>query len=1566
MERSKTNATSSGRSFLSRTLTRRDDGEQSSEDGKGPFGLNTLFDPDNPAVADLVFVHGLGGGSRSTWTKSNDPSLYWPKEWLPQDPRFQDVRIHSFGYNSNWGNESILSVHDFAKALLGSIQECPLIPQNSRAPLILIGHSLGGLVIKRAYIMARQKGGYEKVSQRVKAILFLATPHRGADLAQLLTKVLNVSPGARPFVKDLHRNSLATQSINEEFPQYCQDLSLYSFYETLPMAYGLGKSLVVEKDAAVLGYPNEHSTYLNANHREVCKYTNQEDPNYQTVRNALASTIDKLQTSVIPSKHEVNSEQRRRLGEYLGVSDALEDDFMDIDALRLPGSCEWLMRKKTFQEWRDTATAQFMWISAKPATGKTVLSGKVVHHLKDLERDIAFYFFDYRNKAQTTISSFLLSMTTQMAHMHTDVLQTVLDICEKDDQLCKADYRTIWRKLLMEGILRVEFDRAQYWVIDALDECKNGSDLVPFLLKVIEMRSNIRILLTSRDRFEFHRQVLHPKVKVVQEEILADDTKSDIALYLEANMDQLPSIEEEDEEGTVSKILEKSAGCFLWVSLILQELRRVHTSAEIRQVLEEVPSDMNSLYSRILDSMSKAPPYGKVLARAILTWVVCSSRPLTTDELYHALQIDIKDKINNVKASIESRCGQFVYVDAQSRVQMVHQTARDFLLQSSDFSEFGVEERAGHRRLFMTCMEYLNGNEMRSPKHRRLSSGNFAMGRGLFVNYACNSFFEHVVYVSSQDDEALAALTKLLSSTNVLSCIEYIAQYSDLNRLIQAGKAFRKFLQRRLKHLAPVGREFVVLDCWATDLIRLVTKFGKNIKDYPSSIYHLVPPFCPPETALRKQFAVSARGIAVFGLSARTWDDCLSTIVDSQEQFTALACSDNFFAVGMSSGKIVIYNETTCQQIQTLNHPEPVKLLQFGQRMDILISAGPRKVRIWGVGAWEQVWEFATPQQCMSLALIEEDQLLLGALKNNNLAIWDLAEGTLRDTADWTLDLEGPQSYAHRRPIAASFCMESCLLAIVYRGQDILLWNLDRDALHDTYSKNGSSDKSLKVDVSAGVTGGLVFSATPNATLLAAAYSDGDLVLFDTLEGTVREKTSVNAQTLACSPDGRTLATGDSSGSIQLFEFENLRLLYRINSDEYCIKELAFTGDSHRLLDIRGSECRVWDPMVLVRQDGDEENSDTISVSTAPQEISLEPKENIVLITSMICHVDGGVFFCGKEDGSVYLYETKSGRQSLELFSHAKGASILSLFFDVETNTLSSIDNASRVKVHKLKQGQEAWEATDTLFDHRAGAALKQVLTNRGATHILLCTGKSDTLWYISPGEMSTEIETISWHERGPSRWTTHPLNEDHLILILDNIAHVYEWQSLRRLTGEQGILLEGSILPELAIRSIIPCFNNTTIATTFGEDSRPQSKSKLLLWDAADFGIDSIVAAPIPRYQSLADQVKTLIGDDGKRLVFLRSDGWISSADPLSANADHYDRHFFLPADWLSTDIKLMMNVTHDGDIIFVKRDEVAVIKRGLDNVEEDSSSKPGKRPSLLGRERGKRPSLKLPDRTF
>lgn len=103
--------------------------KDATSDGKGSIGLTTLSRPAATAIIDLIFVHGLGGGSRSTWTGGDgDPTLFWPGEWLPRDDAFRDVRVHTFGYTASWKQESTLNIHDFAKSLLGSIEDCPAIP----------------------------------------------------------------------------------------------------------------------------------------------------------------------------------------------------------------------------------------------------------------------------------------------------------------------------------------------------------------------------------------------------------------------------------------------------------------------------------------------------------------------------------------------------------------------------------------------------------------------------------------------------------------------------------------------------------------------------------------------------------------------------------------------------------------------------------------------------------------------------------------------------------------------------------------------------------------------------------------------------------------------------------------------------------------------------------------------------------------------------------------------------------------------------------------------------------------------------------------------------------------------------------------------------------------------------------------------------------------------------------------------------------------------------------------------------------------------------------------------
>lgn len=94
----------------------------------GPLGLNLLYTSSVPLI-DFIFVHGLRGGSRKTWSKSSDPCHFWPKEWLPKDADFKNARIHSFGYSSDWASmkESVLNIHDFGKSLLAEILNSPEI-----------------------------------------------------------------------------------------------------------------------------------------------------------------------------------------------------------------------------------------------------------------------------------------------------------------------------------------------------------------------------------------------------------------------------------------------------------------------------------------------------------------------------------------------------------------------------------------------------------------------------------------------------------------------------------------------------------------------------------------------------------------------------------------------------------------------------------------------------------------------------------------------------------------------------------------------------------------------------------------------------------------------------------------------------------------------------------------------------------------------------------------------------------------------------------------------------------------------------------------------------------------------------------------------------------------------------------------------------------------------------------------------------------------------------------------------------------------------------------------------
>lgn len=51
---------------------------------------------------------------------------------------------------------------------------------------------------------------------------------------------------------------------------------------------------IVDRDSAVLGYPTEASSGLNADHHGICKFIDTSDSNYVQVRNALRMLVQEI------------------------------------------------------------------------------------------------------------------------------------------------------------------------------------------------------------------------------------------------------------------------------------------------------------------------------------------------------------------------------------------------------------------------------------------------------------------------------------------------------------------------------------------------------------------------------------------------------------------------------------------------------------------------------------------------------------------------------------------------------------------------------------------------------------------------------------------------------------------------------------------------------------------------------------------------------------------------------------------------------------------------------------------------------------------------------------------------------------------------------------------------------------------------------------------------------------------------------------------------------------------------------------------------------------------------
>ena len=1444
-------------------------------------------------------------------------------------------------------------MHDFGQALLGEMLNSPdLSAHNENTAIVLVGHSMGGIVIKKTLLLARQDPNCQKLLSRIHSMFFLATPHRGADSAQLLRKLLSVS-SSKAYVDDITPGSMSSQLINDEFRNAYQDIQLWSFFESVSTSVGM----IVDRESAVIGLPGERVQLMNADHRHVCKFDTRLDSNYCSLRNAFVASIESIEQTWLSNKRSEDHSQMQILSRYLGIDERPESELARINQRQTDGSCQWLTKQDSFQNWMgQPASPRFYWLDGEPATGKSTIAGHVIKFIEETKGDCAFFFFRHGDSTKSSIAVLLRSLAWQMAKFNAEVRQELSDMATQGQLIDQSDEGSIWRAVFASRILRLEWRQPCYWVVDAIDECSNYRTLFPFLSKV-KQHHPLRIFITGRPLLAIDRLFTQEKLDRLAETISIKNSLEDIRLYLQANAEFLPVEDNEEKDLLLAQILNRSNGNFLWTYLVLQELADTLSVEQAYEVLDTVPNGMDGLYLRILEGLMNNTK-NRDIAKAILMWTVCASRPLRIDELKEALRLDLNVTLPRLETRLGSITGNLVYVDGENKAQLAHQTVRSFLTRDHadglPTHDFTIIRSRDHLNVGRVCLDYLCGPELKVSRFRRGASHSRTINRSAFAPYAVQHFSDHIIRFPCDDASILNDICSFLSS-NSLAWIEMVATSKDLTPVVHAARNLKAYLEKCKKYHAPIEPAFQDITAWSTDLCRLVACFGGPLVTNPSSIHFLIPPVCPSASIIHRSFTDYPQPLRVSGLNEDDWDDRLLCITAPGRQPLSVACEDVAFAVGFSDGTARLYDTSTLQEKHTFNHRDQVRLVAFSTTDQHLAAASRKKISLWNCITKGLMWEVKLGDPLLAMSFNEDNSLLVGATRSNSLFFWDRTSGKLVNSFQFSdIDESTGEEHRHARaPTHAALSPGLNLFAVVYRQRPIVLWDLEDTSYIGQYNKDASVYPGHLCFA-------LVFNPKAEVQLVAAAYDDGEIVAFDPWTQRKRASTNANAAIIQGSRDGTILVSDDGTGSMTIYEFETLKALYRIDGDEVGIRGFAFSNDGLRIFDVRGDQCNIWEPPVLVRRKEMKEtssqgSSDDFSVA-APPTFYGKPIQYGRSITTLTALTQCDALLCGREDGTVAVYSSLTGYLLQELVTHANNVAIKFLHMSRSGKLLVSVDISGRILIRSLSiQKGPRITGARLVLDRRASDVVEQILISDDDTKVMVSMVRSDEVWEVQTSQTLCGIKRSK--VQTPWQWTQAARASAPLLYFSDGRITIHDWDLFKSNDPLHSVDLCLAGLGDTSIKALVCSPHKSHLCILLAERRAVVRPPILRVWNMSrihgmckaphlpgfieegdpEAGINVVPAKAT--YDQLAKDIKIAIGVHEDALVFLTYQGWICSLKLNGLTEETlYSRHFFVPSRYHSAASSQTMFVSPKGSVFIAYKDQVIVFSSGLDFEEKIS----------------------------
>jgi WD40 repeat protein len=1027
------------------------------------------------------------------------------------------------------------------------------------------------------------------------------------------------------------------------------------------------------------------------------------------------------------------------------------------------------------------------------------------------------------------------------------------------------------------------------------------------------------------------RQLGNNNLRII--ELPIQDTIKDIKLYISSRIADLPVEGVEQVAELTDQIIAKSNTSFLWVRLVMDELQGVYSSESIMEVLQGIPEGMVSYYKRTVTEMA-GNKRERHIAKAMLQWVALAARPLSTLELAYALSIDVNTQVSSPKSAIEGLCGHLISIDEEyGHVRIVHNTAREFLA-SDDAGYFQISKAEAHERIALVCLEVLCGPEMQPPKHRRmLEQKRPQADDSALLDYAVCHFSDHIASASASSDELLTELAGFLSSTT-LTWIDKVATKGGMHHLVSTARNLKTYLIQRSKHSPTVERHMMCVDSWVTDLGRLAVKFHSALSTYPQSIYFLIPPLCPTESAIHRQFRRMHDSLTLLGSADKYWDDCVATLDFGDKSTATVSCGEDLIAVGFESGDIAFYNNRIQEADLVIKNDLAVYLLHFDPHGSFIAGTSRRFLMLWDLQG-NLLWQTRVRVRFFQLAF--SSTYVLGATQQGKALKWDIETGELIEEHAFAYqspnddENDTNSSPPSKAPLAVSVSPNLELIALAYRNGPVCLFVLEGSDFIG-WVLNGNKRCPQYV----------IFNPSPDVNLLLVIYNESHMSLFDPWSGDLvneynPEKPMITLSA-TCSPSGQTFATVDVQGNLRIWDFESLAVLYHIVTPNPAFRMLGFTSDNFNLLDVTNHKMKVWSPPSALRRTAKEEAS-TSDLPGAPivSESQFKTLES-ARVRAFKSHPRYPALFGGKNNGDVVLYNLTDGKEMGVLYTHQEGVRHIA---SCRENVIASSDFYNIVQVWTLTIRRPTMiQPGELKFKFRAPPAIRQLLLDDTGEYLLVSTTQGDAVYRTSNGMM---IGSMDWTggKRKAWKWIAMPEHgQGPVFALIEN--HALSYYTASSFPGTSPLpptsldyeIDEG--LEEVGIDAFLHP-STRHLVLQYSTESMDTAQSSMVLFQlplSTDSKPSSLSPLPMSSLDPLSQQrLKYVLGftsPPDSRLLFLSNDSWLCSIS-IQGNISQYTRHFFVPHEYTTPNDEIRPIHASGDAFVFSLFDNVAIIKNGL-----------------------------------